>query len=197
MHRPAVTALFWIAATLPVVVAREAHAACPEAGLPNDPVCEPDAAMFRPGALAATYIPRGDGTGSFVGGGASISLFDWAIHRSAGGPGFGRIAADLAVLTDVELGSRKAFAWRFGPSLSFESNPSRRFVIPFYAVHLGGLSVERAGGHRAFVDGGLGVALVRTHAFLVDLEGTYAVPFASTATWAGFRGQLTASIGWM
>lgn len=145
--------------------------------------------MLRPGAIGVVYVPRSAEIGRFVGGGASVAFVDWSIPRDTPGPGVGKIAADFALLVGSEPSASSAIAWRVGPALSFERNPERAFLIPFWAARFGGLAI-RDRGHRLVVDGALGLILVRTGAFAIDLGGGWALPLSDPGTFGGPQAQL-------
>jgi hypothetical protein len=174
-----------------------ARASCPEPERPNDPICEPRAGLMAPGAEARLFVPRGGQLGPFVGGGLLLALVDWSTPRDTPGPGVGRLEAEVAILsrTGGDGWPKTAWSWGVGPTLSFEKNPSRRFLIPHYGVHLGG--VDAAGlGHHLLVDGSLGLFLVQTGALSINASAGWVVPFHDAATLSGLRAQVGALIGW-
>lgn len=174
-----------------------AAASCPEPDRPDDPACEPRAGMLRPGAAAHLFAPRDRDLGTFVGGGVVLGLLDWSTPRDTAGPGLGRVDLEALVLTQTgpSTAPKTAWVWDLGATLSFEKNPSRRFLVPYYAVHLGGQQVAGL-GHRMFVDGRLGLYLVHVGAFSLDASGGYLLPFTDAASRAGVRAALSATIGW-
>jgi hypothetical protein len=152
---------------------------------------------LRPGVLGRVFVPRDRDLGTFVGGGVVLGLLDWSTPRDTAGPGLGRV--DLEVVVSSQTGPssapKTAWVWGLGAALSFEKNPSRRFLVPYYAVHFGGQQIANL-GHRLFVDGRLGLYLVHVGAFSLDASGGYLVPFTDASTRAGVSGNVAATIGW-
>jgi hypothetical protein len=175
----------------------QAWATCPEPERPNDPVCEPRVNMLRPGVHGRVFAPLERDLGTFLGGGLTLALLDWSTPRDTSGPGLGRLEVEASVMaqTGGAAGAPStAWAWGVGPALSFEKNPSRRFLVPHYAAHLGGVRLEGS-DHHLLLDASLGLVLVQTAPFTLDLSGGWVLPFRDPDTLSGFRAQLSAMIG--
>ena len=59
-------------------------------------------------------------------------------------------------------------------------NPSRRFLVPYYGLHFGGIEVSER-GHRLLVDGSLGLFLVQIAGLSIDASAGWVVPFREAA----------------
>ncbi|MBS1124025.1 MAG: hypothetical protein H6Q90_6253 [Deltaproteobacteria bacterium] len=146
-----------------------------------------------PAAIGVTYSPRG-GSSTYVGGGFEAVLLAWSDNSEAFGPSQGRARFDIAVLGPVgdEPALGTMVMYRLGAQVSFERNASRRVLIPFFTVDLGGLWTD-ASRTRWFADGGVGIYLFHGRNVIVDLEATALLPFKDPGEYGGVRTRLGAS----
>jgi aerobic-type carbon monoxide dehydrogenase small subunit (CoxS/CutS family) len=151
-----------------------AHADCPTA--PDDATCRPWSALFLPTVIGVVFAPNNAG-GPFVGGGLELA-YAWADSSPAFGPSHGRVRFDIAALEGMAMNSGTMVMFRGGAQVSFERNPSRRWLIPYFSADIGGL-VTSALGRRGFVDGGVGVYIVHRRTAIVDLEVDGVLPFSN------------------
>jgi hypothetical protein len=169
-----------------------AEARCPVDGSPSVEVCRYSSALLMPSAFAALYAPRGDGLGTFTGGGLEVVLFTWSDSSESFGPGQGKLHLDVALLRSSEDAPGLMTQFSGGVTLAFERNASRSWLIPTYAV-AGGALRERNLATRGFVDGGLGVYLYYSRRLIVDARATYLIPWSDPDELAGFRAKLAVS----
>ena len=113
--------------------------------------------------------------------------------KSGFGPGAGRITLDVGLLRASEGEHPLLLRWSLGPTLSFERAPERSFLIPYYAVSVGGLR-QRDLGHVFAFDGGVGLYLLYTRRVSIDAGGFYVLPLRSVDALSGVRAALTASL---
>ena len=171
-----------------VLWARPARAECPTT--PDDDVCRPWSATLLPTGFAAMYAPA-DAQGPWYGGGLE-AVTAWSDNSPAFGPSHGKIRFGAGVLRSAEMGAGTMVMYRAGTQVSFERNASRRFLIPYFALDIGGLWTD-ATKTRVFADGGLGVYVVHRRTVIVDLEVTGVVPFREPSALGGVRTQLAVS----
>jgi hypothetical protein len=166
-----------------------AQAKCPKED-PADTLCEPVVSMLMPSAVGTAFFPS-DAGGPFYGGGVEIALLSWASNTDTFGPSHGRVRASFAYL-DAPGSDRRMLLYRFGAVVSFEGNASRRFLIPYYGASFGALW-ETQLGNRAVADASLGLFLVHTRDFVLDVDGGYVFPLTAVDKLIGPRAQLTAA----
>jgi hypothetical protein len=163
-----------------------AEARCPNKD-PGDTVCEPRVSMLMPSAFGTAYFPDGK---PYFGGGVEFGLMSWAMNTDTFGPSHGRVRFNIGYLAGEE--DRRMLLYRFGGIVSFEGNASRRFLIPYFGAAIGALWESQL-GHRALADASLGLFLVHTRGFVLDVEGGAILPFTAVDRLLGARAQLTAS----
>lgn len=173
---------------------RSAHADppegdCPRVTAPADPVCRPWTGMLLPTVFAGVIAPRGD-LGTWSGGGVEVVLPAWSDNSPAYGPSQGKLRFDLGLYRSSKDGLGLITSYRGGAQVSFERNASRSWLIPYFAVDLGGLWRD---GHHGFVDGGAGLYLLHRRSAILDLEVTYQLPFSDGDDLSGLRARLAAS----
>lgn len=162
---------------------------CPRVTAPQDPVCRPWAGLLLPTVFAGVIAPRGD-LGTWMGGGLEAVLFAWSDNSSAFGPSQGKLRFDVGVYRSSKDDLGLLTSYRGGAQVSFERNASRSWLIPYFAVDLGGQWRDE---HHGFVDGGGGLYLLHRRSTIIDLEATYQIPFSQTDDLAGLRVRLAAS----
>jgi len=175
-----------------VLAVNAASATCPPGPVLDPEVCEPHVAMLVPGLTGMAYLPRNDDLGLFYGGGLEVALLTWSNSSESFGPAMGRLRFSVNMLTSSEADARPAYLYRGGTLLSFEKNPARTFLVPYFSGDLGGLHVHDLGG-RLFVDGGIGAYLVYLPRFMLDLEASYLFTFEDPDDFGGPTAHLTAS----
>ena len=146
--------------------------------------------MLLPTAFAVMYMPA-DALGPWYGGGLE-AVTAWSDNSPAFGPSQGKFRFGAAALRSSEMDAGTMVMYRGGAEVSFERNASREFLIPYFALDIGGLWTK-ATGSRAFLDGGLGVYVVHRRSVIVDLEVGGVLPFRDPSTLGGLRTQLAVS----
>lgn len=166
----------WVvaAATGLVVVAAPAHASCPDDGSPDRSVCKPVSSVFTPTAIGTAYFPGG-ALGSWYGGGVEAIGLTWGDSSPAFGPSHGKLRFDISLLHSTTDGLGTMVMYRGGAEVSFEKNPSRSWLIPYFALDVGGLWV-RGPDSEAFFDGGVGVYLYYSGRLVVDVGAAWLIP---------------------
>lgn len=172
-----------------VSLSLSARAACPDER--DEPICEPFAGVLVP-SLTGNVAFTGE-RGSYAGGGIELVLLSWKNGGPTFGPSDGKVRLDGAVLASTRDTSRLMVPFRLGTALSFETRATRTFLVPYFAVDLGGI-YESDLKTRMFADAGLGLYLLHTRTVSVDFEGTYVLPFSALRELHGPKMQLTASL---
>jgi hypothetical protein len=173
---------------LVVLVPTIARADCPTT--PDDPVCRPWAALLMPSAFGMVYAPN-DAAGPWYGGGLEAATV-WSDNSQEFGPSHGKLRFDLGALRSTTSGAGTMVMYRGGAQVSFERNPSRQWLIPYFDFDVGGLWTKASGSH-LFGDGGVGVYLAHRRTLVVDVELDGLLPFSGVDQLGGVRAQLSAS----
>jgi Putative Ig domain len=167
--------------------------------LPASTASEAEAwnSYLLPGVGYSVYTPRGaDGVGSFHGLNLEVLVAAW-IHRNDNrGPSLGRVYVNIELMRQTENSGPLLFTYSLGTTLSFERNPRRSFLIPFYGVEVGGI-VHRDLGSRfqatpylgahlyadrnVFVGARLGYRVVPSQ--IDELGGIHAAVNANVSVW--------------
>src|SRR6185503_12180005 len=103
--------------------------------------------------------------------GLEVALLTWSNSSETFGPAMGKLRFGVMMMTGSESELTPAYMYRGGTLLSFEKNPARTFLVPYFAGDIGGLHLHRVGG-RLFIDGGIGAYLIYTPHFMLDLEAS-------------------------
>ncbi|MDX2088860.1 MAG: hypothetical protein SFX73_13465 [Kofleriaceae bacterium] len=144
-------------------------------------------------AVYATAFRPNDGGGWWIGGGIEAAFLTWSDNSPAFGPSHGELRVDVAALRSEDAMRGTMAMYRLGGEMSLERNASRRFLIPYVALDVGGLWTSDT-GTRGFVDGGLGVYLVHRRGIVISAEAVAVLPFSSPSELGGVRTQLTGSV---
>jgi hypothetical protein len=175
------------AVALVLVWVQSARADCPTT--PDDSVCRPWTAVLLPTVFGVAYFRQADGP--WYGGGLE-AVTAWSDNSPAFGPSHGKLRFGVAVLGSTEMDAGTMVMYRGGAEVSFERNASRQFLIPYFAMDVGGMWMK-TGGTRGFFDGGLGVYLLHRRSAIVDLEVAGLLPFRDASNFGGVRTQLAVS----
>lgn len=167
---------------------RSAFAVCPDER--DEPICEPFAGTFQPSLTGNAAVTNG--LGSYLGGGLELVLLGWKNGGPTFGPSDGKIRLGVGVLASTRDSSRLMVPFRIGTALSFETRATRKFLVPYFAVDVGGI-YESDLKTRMFADAGLGLYLLHTRTVSIDFEGTYVLPFSAVKELHGPKMQLTAT----
>jgi hypothetical protein len=158
-----------------IAIAAPAHASCPDDGSPDRSVCRPVSSLLMPTAIGVGYFPGG-AMGSWFGGGVEIVGLTWGDSSPAFGPSHGKLRFDISLLRSTVDGAGTMVQYRTGAQVSFEKNPSRSWLIPYFSVDIGGLWV-RGPGTEPFAGAGVGAYVYYSARLIVDVGGGWLLPF--------------------
>lgn len=103
--------------------------------------------FLLPGLGYSIYAPRDDANTVFHGLNLEVVIAAW-IHRNDNrGPSHGRVYLNAELLNATGINVPLMFAYSAGLSLSFERNPQRTWLIPYYGVELGGIVHNQIGSY--------------------------------------------------
>jgi hypothetical protein len=151
---------------------------------------------FMPGVGYTLWVPGDVPTfGVFQGFSIEFLGIRWVHQNDKRGPSHGRVYLDFDVLFTTHAGIDPAFLPLAGFDLSFEKNPGRRFMIPFFGLEGGALfqkQITTLGLMTPFA----GVLVYSGHNAEVALRAGYMLPFTSEqfGQVAGLRARLTADL---
>ena len=185
----------WLGGALVALLVAAPHAPAQACG---GDACEPDpAAQREPVSFLETLMP-GAGVqtlrlakgAEWHGVGFNITLAAWARprHRS------GAIGVQAAALASGNQDGRVMSLWRCYLEATFERDLERRFLIPYWSAGTGSLN-ETALGKHTFVDGSVGIHLLRSRSVIVDLEYGLLLPFDAADRLAGRRAEARLTLG--
>lgn len=173
--------------------ARTAHI---RVSAPPEPTTELDewTSYWLPGVGYSVYTPRAAAVGDvFHGLALEIVIAAW-IHRNDNhGPSHGRVYIN-AELLDSDVKARPLlFTYAAGLSLSFERNPTRSWLVPYYGLDLGGMVHQELGGLFQTTPH-LGVHLFSNPNVFVGARAGYRLVPSRIDSLAGFHASLTADV---
>lgn len=111
------------------------------------PVAEGDewTSFLLPGVGYSIYTPRDNASTVFHGLNLELVVAAW-IHRNDNrGPSHGRVYVNAELLNATGVNVPLMFAYSAGLSLSFERNPQRTWLVPYYGLELGGIVHQGTG----------------------------------------------------
>jgi hypothetical protein len=103
---------------------------------------------------------------------------------------------DMDLLSSSRRGVTNAFDLSAGVRLSFESSPSRRVLLPFYALEVGALFDEQVDGAIGHLTPGGGLHLYASPELTVSLSTGYLLPLRGDVLdeQRGLRARLGAAV---
>ena len=152
-------------------------------------------AWLVPGLGYSYYRPRRANVwGSFHGPRLELSLGRWIHQTNSPGPSHGNVYLRVDVQHSTEEGVPLLFGYAGGFSLSFERNPGRSYLVPFYALEAGGLVHDEIG--RPFeLSPALGIHLFARQGLFVTLSGGYRLLPSRMTTLSGWHASLLLGLG--
>ncbi len=145
---------------------------------------------FQPGAGYSFYAPKAsDSLGRFSG--VVIEYLIWAGVRQNEdrGPSHTRLYTKINILKSDKNNVSDMFMYGAGLNFSFERNPKRSYLIPYFGIELGGIS-QRNIGSTFQMTPLLGVHLLARRNIFVNLHGGYVYPINDFERLQGYFGQL-------
>ncbi|CAN5587976.1 hypothetical protein BH09MYX1_BH09MYX1_68240 [soil metagenome] len=142
-------------------------------------VAEQSESFFVPGVGYELFVPNDTGKLGFMNGFRIEFLAASYVHKNAKpGPSHGRFFVHFDVLFSSKSDVPASFLPTLGFDFSFERNPGRRFLIPFFGLE-GGAWFNGQTGSLAFMQPFLGVHLFTKSNVFIGLRGGYFLPFTS------------------
>lgn len=128
---------------------------------------------FMPGIGYALYVPKGqDSTGVLKGIAINYLLFTHMSQNMKPGPSLVRIYAKLSIIKSSRSSINDLFSYYLGLSMSFEKNPRRSYLVPFFGLEFGGLSQSQWGTTGQFTPT-VGIHIIAKRNLYINLQGGY------------------------
>lgn len=153
-------------------------------------VTQEDELFFTPGVQYSLWVPEArDVYGVLQGVSLEYLVVGW-IHRNENrGPSHGRFYLDIDFLRS-SVSPNLGLAYSAGIALSFERNPKRQFLIPFFGMEFGGIYQkleERGKIHSVQINPLGGVNLWASKNIFINVTVGYLVPFSQLEDLRGLR----------
>ena len=140
-----------------------------------------------PGVYYSMYRPADRATyGSFHGVSLVLVPLAWIRRNDNRGPSHGRLTLKADILDSTKSGVPALLLYAAGLDLSIERNPSRRWLVPFFGVDLGGI-VQKDIGHHFQAMPHLGVYAWASRNIFVSVLGGYAITVSQLEALRGWR----------
>jgi len=133
-------------------------------------------AYFIPGLGYSYYQPKGaDSTGKFHGVAVNYLIYSKMYQNNKPGPSIVRFYAKFSIVKSDKSDISDLFCYSLGLSFSFEKNPKRGYLVPFFGLEFGGLSQSQFGTTGQFTPT-LGLHIVSKRNLFINLQGGYVYP---------------------
>jgi len=142
---------------------------------------------IKPGARYSFHQPMQSDLGAFHGVAIEGLLIDWAAPGDSVGSGYGRVYFAMDLLYSTR-GRGMLESYSGGLALSLERNPMRNFLIPFWAIEIGGLTQKLTGAEFA-LQPFLGFTILAYRRLTLDLAAGYLLPAGHFRELHGLRAR--------
>ena len=130
-----------------------------------------------PGAEFSSFIPNDlSRWGAAFGVSIQFVVVAWVHRNEQPGPSHGRIHVDLDILKSTRPAVSTALHLSGGFDLTFEKNPPRRFLLPFYGLDLGVMINKQQLTTLVQLTPVLGMHLYAAPQVFITLSGGYLMP---------------------
>ncbi len=136
-------------------------------------------AFFMPGLGYTFYSPKGqDSTGLFNGIAVNYLIYTKMYQNNKPGPSIVRFYTKFSIVKSDKSDITDLFCYLLGLSFSFEKNPQRNFLVPYFGLEFGGLSQKQFGTTGQFTPT-LGLHIVAKKNLFINLQGGYVYPITN------------------
>lgn len=141
-------------------------------------------AAFMPGGGYNFFFPTAsDSLGTFRGFSPEFIIFNSINQNQNRGPSHVRISASISILQSDKEDIKNMLKYGVALNLSIERNPRRNFLIPYFGLEFGGLTLNRFNTIQFTPVGG--IFLFYNHHFVVSASGGYVYPLNGFETLSG------------
>jgi len=151
-----------------------------------DAECHSYETFMMPGGQAALYKPAGV-EAPYFGGGFRIDAVRWSHHNDDFGPAEGSLFIQASLLRSPSSENTLGI-YEGGITLSFERNPNRRYLIPYFGMTTGGMFAEDM-PKSGFIQPLAGLHLFSHPNVVADVQGGYMFPTDDVDRLQGVRVQ--------
>lgn len=143
--------------------------------------------FFIPGVSYTAFFPQDKSKyGTFQGFSIEYLIYSGINRNENKGPSHIKVYAKFDLMTSTNKDITEAFNYSMGLDLSFERNPKRRFLIPFFGLDLGFLYQKEMGHIFCFTPTG-GVWLYSDQNLMAHFTVGYLYPAESIEKYRGLR----------
>jgi len=136
-------------------------------------------AFFMPGVSYTLYVPKeSDSTGIFKGIAVNYLIYSKMYQNNKPGPSHVRFYTKLSIMKSDQEEINDIFCYSLGLSFSFEKNPKRAFLVPFFGLEFGGLSQSQWGTTGQFTPT-LGLHIISKRNLFINIQGGYVYPITN------------------
>lgn len=148
-------------------------------------------AYFLPGAGYTAYFPKGLDTSGYFHGALIEYVFYNGINQDDGwGASHVRFYGKLSIMNPNNTKLSSLFAYTLGLDFSFEKNPKRNVLIPYFGVEMGGLSSKTYSTNFGFYPL-IGIRFLALKRLNFGASALYAYPIKEFETFRGWQTQAT------
>lgn len=134
---------------------------------------------FMPGLGYTFYRPKAtDSIGIFNGIAVNYLIYGKMFQNNNPGPSHVRFYTKLSIVKSTEKDINDLFCYSLGLSFSFEKNPKRGHLVPFFGLEFGGLSQSQWGTTGQFTPT-LGLHIISNRNLFVNIQGGYVYPITN------------------
>ncbi|MCD4664524.1 MAG: hypothetical protein K8R68_04570 [Bacteroidales bacterium] len=136
-------------------------------------------AWFMPGLGYTFYYPKeSDSTGLFHGIAVNYLIYAKMYQNNKPGPSHVRFYSKFSIVKSDRSGINDLFCYSLGLSFSFEKNPKRAHLVPFFGLEFGGLSQSQWGTTGQFTPT-LGLHIISKRNLFINIQGGYVYPITN------------------
>jgi len=134
---------------------------------------------FMPGLGYTYYRPKAsDSTGVFNGIAVNYLIYAKMYQNNKPGPSHVRFYTKLSIVKSDKSEINDLFCYSLGLSFSFEKNPKRAYLVPFFGLEFGGLSQSQWGTTGQFTPT-MGLHIISKRNLFINLQGGYVYPITN------------------
>jgi hypothetical protein len=131
---------------------------------------------LMPGVAYLYYTPKeSDSVGNFQGIAVEYLIYAQVHKNDDPGPSHTRIYLKLNILNSDKDEMGDMFMYTAGVDLSFERNPSRNYLVPYFGLEIGGISQKQLGTSLQFSPT-FGLHVLSKRNLFINVQGAYIYP---------------------
>ena len=146
---------------------------------------------FLPAIGASVYSPKTDSeVGTFTGISVQYALFSWIHRNDNSGPCLGQWYLSFDLLESCSDDIEGCFIYGTGVDLSFERNPKRKWLLPYFGAFFGWMNQSDIGYNITFAPR-VGIWLYADEYLFVNAGASYLLPTKTFEEYQGLKATLS------